>query len=208
MLRPGKKLGTGDQHGFTLIELLVALVILAVLAVAGYRSLDAVLQTRERVAAETRKWQHLAFFFSRMSQDISQVIDRPVRDEGGAYDHAALVGNAVTVGEDDAELIFSRAGIPEQGTALQSPQRIGYRLEQGAIWLLRWPSLDQAPRIRPVRYPVLEGVREFTLRYLDTNKIWQLQWLYPSTSTIMPTAIEVTLTLASGEVITRVFTLK
>ncbi|MGV8934334.1 MAG: type II secretion system minor pseudopilin GspJ [Gallionellaceae bacterium] len=198
------------QRGFTLIELLVALVILTVLAVAGYRSLDAVLQTRERVAAETRKWQHLAFFFSRMSQDISQVINRPVRDEGGAIgnDHAALVGNAVTVGEDDAELIFTRAGIAEQGAALQPPQRIGYRLEQGAIWLLRWPSLDLAPRIRPVRYQVLEGVREFSLRYLDANKIWQLKWQYPPTSNNMPKAIEVTLTMATGEVITRIFTLQ
>ncbi len=196
------------QHGFTLIELLVALVILTVLAVAGYRSLDAVLQTRERVAAETRKWQHLAFFFSRLSQDISQVIDRPVRDEAGAYYHAALVGNAVTVGEDDAELIFTRAGIAEQGAALQAPQRIGYRLEQGAIWLLRWPSLDQAPRIRPVRYQVLEGVREFSLRYLDANKIWQLKWQYPPTSNNLPKAIEVTLTMATGEVITRIFTLQ
>jgi len=51
------------QRGFTLIELLVALVILSLIATAGYRGLNAVLQTRERVAEETRKWQHLAFFF-------------------------------------------------------------------------------------------------------------------------------------------------
>lgn len=196
------------QHGFTLIELLVALVILTVISVAGYRSLDAVLQTRERVAVETRKWQHLAFFFARLNQDLAQVVQRPVRDEDGAIVRAALIGNAVTVGENDAELIFTRAGIPDQGGALQAPQRIGYRLEQGTILMLRWPSLDQAPRVKPVRYPVLEGVREFKLRYLDKNKIWQQQWQYPTLLNNLPVAIEITLTLVSDDVITRIFALQ
>ena len=200
--------GRQKQCGFTLIELLVALVILTLLSVAGYRGLDAVLQTRERVAAETRKWQHLAFFFARMNQDIAQPVRRPVRDEDGAIVRAAWVGTAVKVGENDAELIFTRAGIPDQGGALQGPQRIGYRLEQGTIVMLRWPALDQAQRAKPVRYPVLEGVREFKLRYLDKDGIWQLQWQYPADLSRLPVATEVTLTLASGEIITRLFALQ
>jgi general secretion pathway protein J len=197
-----------SQCGFTLIELLVALVILAVISVAGYRSLDAVLQTRERVAAETRKWQHLAFFFARLNQDLAQVVQRPVRNQDGVIVLAAMIGNLVTVGEDDAELIFTRAGIPDQGAALQAPQRIGYRLDQGNIVMLRWPTLDQAPRVKPVRYPVLEGVRDFKLRYLDKSRIWQLQWQYPTLPNNLPLAIEVTLTLTSDEVITRIFALQ
>ncbi|HUX90266.1 MAG TPA: type II secretion system minor pseudopilin GspJ [Gallionellaceae bacterium] len=196
-----------SQLGFTLIELLVALVILTLLSVAGYRGLDAVLQARERVSAETRKWQHLAFFFSRMNQDIAQAVRRPVRDEDGSIVRAAWVGTAVTVGEN-AELIFTRAGIPDQGAALQAPQRIGYHLEQGTIVMLRWPSLDQAPRAKPVRYPVLEGVREFKLRYLDKDGVWQPQWQYPTDLSSLPLAAEVTLTLAGGEVITRLFALQ
>ncbi len=196
------------QRGFTLIELLVALVILTLLSVAGYRGLDAVLQTRERMALETRKWQHLSFFFSRMSQDIAQAVQRPVRNEDGAITMAAWVGTAVTVGQNDAELIFTRAGIPDQGDALQAPQRIGYRLERGSIVLLRWPELDQSPRIQPVRYPVLEDVRAFSLRYLDRDGVWQGQWQFPTDLTKLPYATEVTLTLTSGEVITRVFALQ
>ena len=210
---PGQAQAGKKQRGFTLIELLVALVILTLLSVAGYRGLDAVLQTRERVAAETRKWQHLAFFFARMNQDIAQAVQRPVRDEDGVIVRAAWVGNAVTVGENDAELIFTRAGIPDQGGALQAPQRIGYRLEHGAIVMLRWPALDQPPRVKPVRYPVLEGVREFSLRYLDRDRVgkWQLQWPYPSALDpliILPVAVEVTLTLVSGDIITRIFALQ
>ena len=201
-------MGMHKQAGFTLIELLVALVILTLLSVAGYRGLDTVLQTRERVGIETRKWQHLSFFFSRMSRDIAQAIQRPVRDGDGVIVRAAWVGTAVTVGENDAELIFTRAGIPDQGSALQAPQRIGYRFEQGAIILLRWPALDQAPKVDPVRYPVLEGVREFKLRYLDRDGVWQQQWQYPTDPNRLPVATEVTLTLAGGEVITRLFALQ
>ncbi len=196
------------QRGFTLIELLVALIILSLLAVAGYRGLDAVIQTRDRVAVETRKWQHLAFFFSRMSQDIAQAVKRPVRDESGRNINPAWVGNAVVVEKDDAELIFTRAGIPDQGSALQAPQRIGYRLEQGTIVMLRWPNLDPAPRATPVRYPLLEGVSEFKMRYLGEKGDWQPQWQYPNEFIKMPVAVEVTIVLIGGEVITRLFALQ
>ena len=59
------------NRGFTLIELLVALVVLTFIAVAGYSSLNTVVQTRDRVAQETRKWQHLTYFFSRLEQDVA-----------------------------------------------------------------------------------------------------------------------------------------
>ncbi len=198
---------TRQQHGFTLVELLVSLVILALLAMAGYRGLDAVLQARERVASETRKWQHLAFFFARFEQDVAQAVRRSARDTGGVA-RAEWLGHAVVVGEDDAELTFTRAGIADQGAALLAPQRIAYRLEQGKIVLLRWPSLDQAERAKPVRYTVLEGVSEFKLRYLDINGNWLSQWPPSGLTNGLPQGAEVSLTLTGGEKITRIFALQ
>lgn len=180
-----------SERGFTLIELLVSLVILALLSIAGYRSLDAVLQTRTRVAAETRKWQHLTFFFSRLEQDIAQTVHRSVRDSGG-LPQPEWIGHAVVVGEDDAELTFTRAGIADQGLALQPPQRLAYRLEQGNIVLLRWQALDMPERIRPVRYTVLEGVSEFRVRYLDSLGNWQTQWPMVIATAVAPTATTTT----------------
>jgi len=197
-----------NQHrGFTLIELLVSLVILALLSVAAYRSLDAVLQSRERVAAETRKWQHLTFFFTRLDQDIAQAVHRRVRDAGG-LSQAEWLGHAVVVGEDDAELTFSRAGIQDQGLAMQAPQRIAYRFEQGNIVLLRWQMPDQAERMRPVRYTLLQGVREFKLRYLDRLGNWQAQWPTSDSTAGLPQAAEVSLTLVGGEKLSRIFALQ
>lgn len=193
------------QRGFTLIELLVSLVILAFLSIAGYRSLNAVIQTRERVVAETQKWQHLSLFFGRLEQDIAQAVHRSIRDTSGVV-RPEWTGHAVVVGEEDAELIFTRAGIEDQ-TKLP-PQRIAYRLEQGNIVFLKWKSLDQAEREKPLRYPVLTGVREFKLRYLDSNNNWQVQWPLPGSTGGLPQATEVTLTLAGGDKFTRVFALQ
>ena len=196
------------QHrGFTLIELLVSLVILALLSIAAYRSLDAVIQTRERVSAETRKWQHLQLFFSRLEQDIAQAVHRSIRDSTGQL-QAEWIGHAVVVGNNDAELTFTRAGVPDQGLAMQSPQRIAYRLEHGNIVLLQWQTLDQPAGATPIRYTLLEGVREIKWRYLDTNNNWQTQWPLTGNISNLPQAAEVTLTLASGDKLSRIFALQ
>lgn len=194
-------------RGFTLIELLVALVILALLSVAGYSGLNAVLQTREHIAQETRKWQHLAFFFARLEQDVAQAIHRPVQDQGGRT-QPEWVGRTVVLAADEAELTFTRAGVPGEGEKMLAPQRIGYRLQQGTIILLRWPFPDQAPRAEPIRYPLLEGVREFRLRHLDSYGNWLDQWPPGGQPGSLPMALEVVVTLASGEKITRVFALQ
>ncbi|MBI3903318.1 MAG: type II secretion system minor pseudopilin GspJ [Nitrosomonadales bacterium] len=198
---------TRRAYGFTLIELLVALFILIMLSVAGYRALNAVLQTREHVAQETRKWQHLAFFFSRLEQDVAQAVRRPARDQGG-LPQPEWLGHTVVMADNDAELIFTRAGIPDQGAAWLAPQRLGYRLQQGSIMLLHWPYPDQAPHTEPIRYPLLDGVREFHLRHLDVNGNWMEQWPPAGQAGGLPMALEAQVTLASGEQVTRVFALQ
>jgi general secretion pathway protein J len=193
--------------GFTLIELLVALVILALLSVAGYRGLDAVLQTHERINREAGKWQHLAVFFARLEQDVAQAIHRPARDQGGLA-QPEWIGRSVVAAEDEAHLTLTRAGIPDQGEAQRAPQRVGYRLEQDTILLLRWPFLDQAPRAVPARYPLLEGVREFRLRHLDAHGNWLVHWPLAGQPGTLPMALEVAVTLAGGEKVVRVFALQ
>lgn len=197
----------GTQGGFTLIELLIALVILTFISVAGYRGLNAVLQTREHVAQETRKWQHLAFFFSRMESDIAQAVHRPIRDSNGTP-QPEWIGHNVVVGENDAELTFTRSGISDQGMEMMPPQRIAYRFEHGTIVMMRWPALDQAASTKPARYPLIENIREFKLKYLDNNNIWQEQWPPNVPSTATPYAVEINLTLYSGEKMTRIFALQ
>ena len=190
------------QRGFTLVEILVALVIMGVLTTAGYRSLDSALQARERIAAETRKWQNLSLFFSRLEQDIAQAIHRTARDPSGAS-VPELTGRATPLHDDDAELTFIRAGNAGESGDNHAPRRIGYRLEEGTVTLLRWPGLDAAPQSRPARYPVLAGVSAFKLRYLDNAGNWRQQWPEGRSASLLPAGIEIALTLEDSEKIVR-----
>lgn len=195
------------SHGFTLIEMLTALLIMALLAVAGYRGLNAVLQSRTAVAQETRKWQQLMFLFSQMEQDVAQALRRPVRD-GSGHVQPEWLGLGTTAGPDDAQLAFTRAGTADEGEARQAPQRVGYRLDRDTIQLLRWPALDQPREPKVRRYPLLSGVREFNLRYLTGTGNWLTAW--PPTGQVdgLPAALEVGITLESGEAVTRIFALQ
>jgi general secretion pathway protein J len=193
--------------GFTLIEMLVALVILAMLSIAGYRGLNAMIQTRDHLAKETRHWQYLSQFFARMEQDISQAVHRPIRDRNGIL-QPTWVGHPTPIDEEDAELAFTRCGVPDPTSTQFAPQRIAYRFENNSIVMLHWKSLDRAPNAVAVRYPLLEGVREFKLRYMDAVGNWYPQWPISNVGLDLPAAAEASLTLSSGEIITRVFALQ
>ncbi|MDO9190695.1 MAG: type II secretion system minor pseudopilin GspJ [Sulfurimicrobium sp.] len=193
--------------GFTLIELLVALTIFAVMSIAAYRGLSTMLDARARIELENHKWRNVALFFSRLENDLDAFRMRPVR---GTSDLPLppLAGNALAVGEDDAQIAFTRGGYSGQEGKLSAPQRIGYRLRQGQVELLTWNILDQAPRSRPEVYRALGGVTQFELRYLDAAGNWQIQWPLPGQQANQPpNALEVSLTLGSGEAVKRVFAL-
>jgi len=194
------------KNGFTLIELLVALAIFAIMAVASYRGLSVMLDARERLDLENRKWRGVALFFARLENDLGSVLDRPVR---GSDDLVlpALSGKAAAVAQDEAQLAFTRSGYSAQSGVLSAPQRVGYRLRGETLELLSWPVLDQAPRSRPDAGQALQGVTRFELRYLDHNGGWQQQWPPVVPDAGLPAAVEVRIRLRSGEEVQRVFAL-
>ena len=62
------------SKGFTLIELLVALAIFAILSAFAYRGLDAMLQSREALQVESRKWRDVTLLVGRMERDVGAVL--------------------------------------------------------------------------------------------------------------------------------------
>lgn len=196
-----------SAKGFTLVELLVALTIFAVMSIAAYRGLSTMLDARARIEMENHKWRNVALFFTRLENDLDAFRKRPVR---GTSDLPlpALSGNAIAVGEDDAQLAFTRGGYSGQESNLSAPQRVGYRLRHGRMEMLSWAILDQAPLSRPEVYQALGEVTRFELRYLDPAGNWQQQWPLPGQAVNQPPgALEISLTLLSGEVVKRVFAL-
>lgn len=195
-------------HGFTLIELLTALIILSLLALMSYRGLGAVLDSREYVKQETEKWRRVTSFFTRFEHDMQLASPRPVRAASGPAPawHGRL--HATPDGALLPYLEFSRFASAE---GMDIMRRIGYRLNgQQEIELWIWPGLDLASGAPPERYPILTGVTQLELQYLNAGT-WVDVWPdiiggspIAAISSI-PQAVRVRIMLASGEEIERIF---
>ena len=189
---------TGLRTGFTLIEVLLALVILAVIAVLGYRAVAALSESETRLSAEATRWRTLDLFFARLEGDLRQAMPRPARL--GDARVPAWVGSADVNGNSALE--FSRAGpefVLEPGSA---GQRLAYGFRDGVVEVRYWASYDRPGNAEPTAYPLLADIAQFRLSYLTRNGQWSDVWPV-SGEAPLPRAVRVQLALASGESIER-----
>lgn len=187
------------RRGFTLIEILVALAVFSVLAVIAYQGVARMATTKLVMDADNRKWRELTVALARFDEDFSQVANRQWVDEGGTT-QAPVRGSAGAIDANGAQLELVRF---DAGQLVH----LGYRLRDGTLELLLWPTLDLAPRSAPTALPLLEKVSRFEVRFLDTAAQWQLAWPQGANAGQLPSGIEVVLALQSGETITRLFVL-
>lgn len=199
------------QHGVTLIELLVAMAIFAIIAVLSYRSLGSVFQTREQLQTETAKWRDTALFFSRLENDLGALLNRNIRNANNLEEPALLL-RRYPAATNEATLSFTRMGFAQTEGEAAAPQRVGYRLRDSKLELLIWPGLDQAPRATPQVFTALKNIREAKFRALPPSPTssWQPGWRDQAETdeASFPVALELSLTLLSGEQITRVFSIR
>ena len=206
MMRPPSTRGRPRAAGgFTLVELLVALAIFALLTAFAYRGLNAMLAGREALQRESRKWRDVTLLVGRIERDIVAVL--PTRS--GVNPSGTPVAPVTSVIDDGSArdgLAVIRSGVALQENALAAPQRVAYRKVEDRIERLSWGGVDAAPRDTPVAVPLLAGVSAFDIRFMADNGEWRNTWAPPgSTDMRLPAAIEVTLQLASGERIVRLF---
>jgi general secretion pathway protein J len=201
-----------SQRAFTLIEVLAALTIFAIMAVMSYRALASVLDSREALESDAAKWRGAALFFARLDQDFAATLNRPVRSVDDIFQPAVVVNPDLRA---DATLALTRSGYSQSDGALAAPQRIAYRLKDNTLELALWPHLDMPPRGVPSYYPALEGVQTFSVRAMDANGNWQPRWPVPGSSVqggatagALPNGIEVSVTLKTGEILTRIFAVR
>jgi general secretion pathway protein J len=186
------------NRGFTLIELMCALLILSLLALMSFRGLGAVLDGRDHVRGETEKWRSVDAFFSRFQRDVQLAAPRPVRSASGTMPPWR--------GQAGSSLEFSRFAATEGQDAAR---RIGYRLNaEREIEIALWSGLDLPPNAQPARYPLLRGVAQFELQYLDAKLVWADAWPRAEGDAPLPQAVRIRVVLASGEDLVRVFALK
>ncbi len=58
------------SHGMTLVEILVALAIASLMTLTGWRAVDALQSSRDRVVTEAAQWQRVDDFFVTMEADL------------------------------------------------------------------------------------------------------------------------------------------
>lgn len=181
----------------------MALAIFAVLSGFAYRALDTMLQSREALERESRKWRDVTVFVGRVERDLAAVLARRTAISASGVQLAPL-SSVVDAGNGGIGLAITRSGSPLQENPLAAPQRIAYRLQGTQVQRLSWNSVDAAPRDEPAAVNVLSDVRALDFRFLDpAGGQWMPGWGTPGSAQPVPAAVEMRLELSSGERITR-----
>lgn len=107
------------QNGFTLIELLVAITILAIVAVLGWRGLDAIVRARVSLTQDLEQTRGIQLAFAQMQSDCAHIVQPS--DIGGNPSLSMQGGNVIMVRTVFAEDQPSRM------------QVVAYRLRDGQL---------------------------------------------------------------------------
>jgi len=176
------------------MEVLVAMVLLSLFAVVAYRGLDAVLNTQRHAIAKMENLNVLAAAFALMDSDLSNTATRSdPQDPNGSGFHAVLDQDGA--GQFDLLRVF-----PED--ADQGLQRIGYRCAGETLSRLVWPDVNN-PANPPKEFALLDGLRACAFKYLNAGGQWQTIW-QAQTASLLPRAVELSITEADGTPIRRV----
>jgi general secretion pathway protein J len=193
------------DRGFTLIEIIVAVAIAAILAVMGYQAMESALSNRDRIRAHEERLRALQFTMRSLVQDLSQLTPRPVRQPLGVDHLAAISSNP---------FMFTRGGWTNPvGLERSTLQRVQYVVRDQQLFREYWLVLDAQLNPPPVSRPLLDGVVNFQVRFMDEGRQWQSIWP-PSPQNGAPVsarqlgqrprAVEVTLELKDFGVLTRI----
>src|SRR5262245_6471182 len=193
--------------GFTLVELLVALAIFAILSVLAYGGYNNSVKQNEIARAGMKRLESLQTTMRLLTQDFEQMSPRPVRDVLGDGRLPALLADK----RDQNLFSVTRTGrthpavLPREALQLASyvPDPDGELIRQYAT------VLDATLANEPLKRELIDRVTSVSVRYLDSQKVWQDQWppLNAPPVTVArarPLAVEIKLVLEDFGEITRV----
>lgn len=191
--------------GFTLIELLIAIAVFAVMSVMAYGGLSQIIENNQHSKKELERLQSVQRAVLTISRDLSQIIERDIRDEFGNPQPYINAGDSLNY-----LIEFTRSGRRNPAKLKRSNLlRVAYQLEDDKLIRYIWPQLDRAQEVEAYENIVLEQVAKVELQYRDDSATWHSQWppLNQQAGGNPPqlTAIELTLELKDWGEITRLY---
>jgi general secretion pathway protein J len=161
--------------------------IFGVVAVIAYGGLSSLIDSKRGVERHATRLASLQLAFQLMQRDLSQAVDRPVRDELGDPQAAMLLSST------GKELALTRLG-EDLPVALQPRsrlERVEYQLRDDQLWRVRWHQLDRVQGAASDEMLLMEGLKGWQWRFLDQAGDWQLNWPPAgSEEEPLPTALE------------------
>ena len=187
------------NQGFTLLEILIALAIFAIMSMMAYAGLAAVLDARAATEPRSEQMAQLQTTLYLLNEDLSQAINRPIRDELGSAEPAFSGGRGNEI------LVFTRR-VPTWSSysAANSLQRVSYRFENGALYRQVWTLPDRTPQTQYRRRKLINAEQVTVRFYNEESQTWLP---FNGSSGGMPKALEIGFNLAGLGSIQRSFLL-
>lgn len=189
------------RRGFTLIEILVALVVFAAMAAITWGALSQIARARSALKVEQQRFAGVVRVIGDLERDLRQAIARPTRGQYGEALPALFgAGNRIEL---------SRLGYANPRAEQRSNiERVLYALESNTLRRGREAVLDRSAGSRPEWHDRLDRVRDFRLRYLNSDGRWLEQWPVPEGDPrSLPRAVEFRIVLEDVGELRRVLAL-
>ena len=164
-----------SQQGFTLIELMIALVIFAMLALAGWQIMDSLTKSRERGYQHQKSLSQLDYAYLQLSQDLAQtsnyvavpILSATANDRASA-NSAAMTPTFVL---NASQISFIRFAAPDpryQSSAMLA--KIQYSVAGETLTKRRFYQLDDNNET-PATSVLLTGIKDASWRALTPDVV-------------------------------------
>ncbi|HEX7820234.1 MAG TPA: type II secretion system minor pseudopilin GspJ [Sphingobium sp.] len=177
------------ENGFTLLELLVALMIFAMLSLAGVALLRGSVSAQGAVRQHLDRLADIQLTLATLESDLAQATVRISRTQTGTLAPAFF---ARVPGGKEPMLQFVRAGWGNpDNMARASIQKVEYWWRDRRIERIGYPHVDGAVPDAPA--VLLSDVTALSLRLRDARGGWREDWA-PAQPDLMPRLVEMIVT--------------
>lgn len=164
-----------SQQGFTLIELMIALVIFAMLALAGWQIMDSLTKSRERGYQHQKSLSQLDYAYLQLSQDLAQTSNYVAVPILSATDNNTASTNSAAMTPtfvlNASQMSFIRFAAPDPRYQ-PSPMlaKIQYSVAGETLTKQRFYQLDNNNET-PATSVLLTGIKDASWRALTPDAV-------------------------------------